>query len=102
MVIADTRTLKVIEVVDLNTMHDPDTLIGWCRGLLLDGDRMWIGFSRMRATKFRDNVAWVKNGFRHYLGTHVGLYDLRERRCLAQLDMEAAGLNAVFGIYPAG
>jgi hypothetical protein len=44
-------------------------------------------------------VAWLKNGFRHYLGTHVALYDLKERRCLAQLDVESHGLNAVFGIY---
>ena len=71
VVIADTRTLKVIEVIDLASMHEPDTLLGWCRGLMLDGDRMWVGFSRMRPTKFRENVAWVKNGFRHFLGTHV-------------------------------
>lgn len=101
VVIADTVTLEVIEVIDLASMHEPDTLLGWCRGLMLDGDRMWIGFSRMRPTKFRENVAWVKNGFRHFLGTHVGLYDLGNRRLLAQLDVDAAGLNAVFGIYPA-
>jgi hypothetical protein len=101
VVIADTRTLTVTEVIDLTTMHDPDTMLGWCRGLLLDGDRLWVGFSHMRPTRIRENVAWVKNGFRHWLGTHVALYDLRERRCLAQIDTEAAGLNAIFGIFPA-
>ncbi|MBX3029587.1 MAG: hypothetical protein KF809_05470 [Chloroflexi bacterium] len=99
--IADTRSLEVTEIIDLRDMHPADLLLGWCRGLLLDGDRLWVGFSRMRATRFRDNVAWVKNRFRHYLGTHVACYDLRERRCLAQIDTEAAGLNAVFGIYSA-
>jgi hypothetical protein len=102
VVIADLRTLQVEEVVDLGSMHDEDTLLGWCRGLLVEGDRMWVGFSRMRPTKLRQNVAWVKNGFRHYLGTHIALYDLAERRCLAQLDLDAAGMNAVFGIYAAG
>jgi hypothetical protein len=68
---------------------------------MLDGDRMWVGFSRMRPTKFRENVAWVKNGFRHALGTHVGCYDLSERRLVAQLHTDDSGLNAVFGIYPA-
>lgn len=101
VVVADAQRLVVDEVIDLNTMHGPDLLLGWCRGLLLDGDRLWVGFSRMRPTKFRENVAWIKNGFRHYLGTHVALYDLRERRCLAQLDVERHGLNAIFGIYPA-
>lgn len=99
VVITDTRTFSVEEVIDLNEMHGPDLLLGWCRGLLLDGDRLWVGFSRMRPTRFRENVAWLKNGFRHYLGTHVALYDLKERRCLAQLDVESHGLNAVFGIY---
>lgn len=99
--IADTRTLEVVEVIDLMAMHDKDLLLGWTRGLLLDGDRLWVGFSRMRATKFRDNVAWVKNGFRRWLGTHVACYDLRERRCIAQIDTEEAGLNAVFGVFEA-
>ena len=101
VVLADTRTLQVTEVIDLMSMHEKDLLLGWTRGLLLDGDRLWVGFSRMRATKFRDNVAWLKNGFKSYLGTHIACYDLRERRCIAQIDMEDAGLNAVFGIYDA-
>lgn len=102
VVIADTRSLQVTEVIDLRAMHDPDLLLGWCRGLLLDGDRLWVGFSRMRPTRFRENVAFLKNGFRHYLGTHVACYDLSARRCVAQIDTEAAGLNAVFGVYAAG
>lgn len=99
--IVDTERLAVEEIVDLNEMHGPDMLLGWCRGLLLDGDLLWVGYSRMRPTKFRENVAWVKNRFRHWLPTHVGLYDLNARRCLAQLDVERHGLNAVFGIYAA-
>lgn len=102
VVVADARTLQVTEVIDLMTMHPGDLLLGWCRGLLLDGDRLWVGFSRMRPTRFRENVAWLKNGLRHYLGTHVACYDLRERRCIAQIDTEAAGLNAVFGVFAAG
>jgi hypothetical protein len=101
VVMADARTLRVTEVIDLTAMHPADLLVGWCRSLLLDGDRLWVGYSRMRATRFRENVAWVKNGFRHYLGTHIACYDLRERRCIAQIDTEAAGLDAVFGIFAA-
>jgi hypothetical protein len=102
VVIADVGTLEVTEVIDLREMHQSDLLLGWCRGLLLDGERLWVGFSRMRATRFRENVAWVKNGFRHWMGTHVACYDLKARRCLVQIDTENAGLDAVFGIFPAG
>ena len=45
VVIADTKTLTVTEIIDLTTMHPPDTLLGWCRGLMLDGDRMYVGFT---------------------------------------------------------
>ena len=102
VVIADTRTLKVVEVINLGSMHEPDTLLGWCRGLLLDGYRLWIGFSRIRPTAFRENVAWVSRGFRRSMATHVACYDLRERRLVSEIKTEDAGLNAVFGIFAAG
>lgn len=102
LVIADTNRLEVDEVIDLPAMHGGELLLGWCRGLLLDDSRVWIGFSRMRPTRFRQNVAWLKNGFRHYLGTHIALYDLTNRRCLAQIDTDRFGIDAVFGIFPGG
>ena len=54
-----------------------------------------------RATRFREDVAWVKTGFRHWMGTHVACYDLVERRCLVQIDTEQAGIDAVFGVFAA-
>ena len=55
-------------------------LLGWARGLLIDGDRMWVGFSRIRPTKIRENVGWVLRGLKRDFGTHVGCYDLRTRQ----------------------
>lgn len=101
VVVADTRSLRVLEVIDLNEMHRTDVLIGWCRGIFLDGDRLWVGFSRIRPTKFRENVAWLGRGLKSHIGTHVACYDLASRRCLAEIELEAFGLNAVFGIFPA-
>jgi hypothetical protein len=102
LVIADTNRLEVDEIIDLHAMHRSDVLLGWCRSLLLDDSRVWIGFTRMRPTRFRENVAWLKNGFRHYLGTHIALYDLMDRRCLAQIDTSEHGIDAIFGIFPSG
>jgi hypothetical protein len=102
LIIADADRLEVEEIIDLTSMHGGDLLLGWCRALLFDDNRVWIGFSRMRPTRFRENVAWLKNGFRHYLGTHIALYDLADRRCLAQIDTERYGVDAIFGIFPGG
>jgi hypothetical protein len=99
--IADTRTLKVVETIDLTDAHPQNMLLGWTRGLFVDGDHLWVGFSRIRPTKIRENVGWVVRGLRRDFGTHIGCYDLRTRRSLAQIAVEPFGLSAIFGIFPA-
>ena len=79
---------------------DTDTpLLGWCRGIAFEGDHIWVGFSRLRPTKARENVAWVKDGFKRQVGTHIARYDLTKRSLEQRIDLEPAGLNAVFSIY---
>lgn len=100
--IASTKSLKVEDVIDLNGLDGDEALLGWCRGILVDGDTAWVGFSRLRPTMFRENVAWVKEGFRRSMGTHIARYDLAKRKLLDRFDIESATpLNAVFSILPA-
>jgi len=99
--IADTDSLRVIEVIDLTRAHPADMLLGWARGLLVEGDQIWVGFSRIRPTKIRENVGWVLRGLKRDFGTHVGCYDLRTGQSLTQIPLERYGLSAVFGIYAA-
>lgn len=101
VIIARPDTLRVEEVIDLNEMHPAGTLLGWCRSLLPDGDRIWVGFSRIRPTRLRENVAWVARGFKSVKPTHIAYYDLARRECLLEIDLEPAGLNAVYSIFPA-
>jgi hypothetical protein len=99
--IADTHTLKVVQVMDLTKAHPDDMLLGWARGLMLDGDFMWVGFSRIRPTKIRENVGWLVRGLKRDFGTHVGCYDLRTGESVQQIAVEQYGLSAIFGIYRA-
>jgi hypothetical protein len=102
VVIADTENLTVDEVVDLNEIDGNEDILGWCRGILVEGDRAWIGFSRLRPTAFRENVAWVREGFKRSVGTHVANYDLGARRLLKRVELEdTTPLNAVFSVLPA-
>jgi hypothetical protein len=101
VVIANANSLQVEEVIDLNSMHADETLLGWCRSLLIDEDRLWVGFSRIRPTKFRENVTWIMRGFKRVMPTHVACYDMRRRRCITEIDLEPAGLGAVYSIFPA-
>jgi hypothetical protein len=101
VIVANPRTLQVEHQIDLNSMHDEDALIGWCRSILVDHGKAWVGFSRIRPTKVRENVAWVLRGFKRSLPTHMACYDLNRRQCVAEVDLEAAGIAAVYSILAA-
>ncbi len=99
VVVANPATLRVEGLINLNSMADESTLLGWCRGILFEDSLAWIGFTRIRPTRFREAVSWVRQGFQRALPTHVACYDLVRRRCLAEVDLETHGLNAVFSIF---
>lgn len=104
VVIANGRTLQVDHVADLKQIDGQDALLGWCRGLLpIDKKRIWVGFTRVRKTKFQENVLWVKKAFHEGMGvkpTHISLYDLAEGKCLKEFDLEPHGMNIIFSIFP--
>jgi len=100
VVIANARTLLVERIIDLNTFHPEGTLLGWCRGLRVDDDgHVWVAFSHIRPTKFRENIGWVAHRFRRATPTHVGLYDLDAQKCLAEVELESHGMDAVFSVF---
>lgn len=102
VVIADPLKCAVKEVIDLNAMSTGDAQLGWCRSIAVDGDRIWVGFSRIRPTKFRENVGWVLRGFKRDFGTHVACYDLRRRKVVTEILVEPFGMSAIFGIFAGG
>jgi hypothetical protein len=105
IVIANSRSLQVDEIIDLKQINGQKTLLGWCRGLLpLDDRRMWVGFTRIRKTRFLENVLWVKGVLQDDMAerpTHIALYDVVDKQCVQEFDLEACGMNIVFSIFPA-
>jgi hypothetical protein len=98
IVVADARTRRTSTTIDLNTPNGPT--LGWCRGLGLTGKgAAWVGFSRIRPTKFVENISWIKNGFkRRRRPTHVALYDLEQGRRVRDIELESLGLHTVFSV----
>jgi hypothetical protein len=101
VVIADPSRCVVEEVIDLTKMSPADVQLGWCRSIAVDGSNIWVGFSRIRPTKFRENVGWVLRGFKRDFGTHVACYNLATRTCTAEILVEPFGMSAIFGIFAA-
>jgi hypothetical protein len=97
--VADKNTLEVVELVDLGTLERGGQTLGWCRGIAPGDDGVWVGFSRLRATATRENIAWVKGGFRKSLSTHIARYDLNKRTLEQRIELEEHDLNAVFSIF---
>ena len=107
LVVADLRSGRTLAVHDFNAMVESDRILGWCRGLhVLDEDRVVVGFSRLRPTKIRENLQWVKFslGLRENagkLGTRLGCFNLARSRLEWACDLEQHGMNAVFSVLPA-
>lgn len=111
VVIADCDSLQVTGIIDLREMVKSVRQPGWCRGLHMLADGMLlVGFSRLRITKIKENIAWVKAGVKKAAGgilgdpyipdmpTHLSLFDLKGRRHLWDIEIEKYGMQAVFSI----
>lgn len=99
LLIANTDTLTVEEIIDLNKIQNDGSLLGWCRSVLVEDHQAWIGFSRIRPTKIRENVGWIVHGFKRGLPTHIAQYDLKARRQIREIKLEEHNMGAIFGIF---
>jgi len=104
IVVVDATSLKIRQRIDLKTINGHEALLGWCRGLLpVHPNRLWVGFTRIRKTRFKENVLWVRSAFREGMRekpTHISLYDLKTLQCLQEFDLERHGMNIIFSIFP--
>ncbi len=104
LVKADQESGEVVRRYDLNRFEPKsDRPLGWCRGLAFADGIALVGFSRLRHTKLRQNLSWLKQGFKTAAGyrtlpTRVAAYDLEGAKLLHQWNIESAGLNAMFSI----
>lgn len=97
---------RVLQGFDLNEAHKDTRHLGWCRGICaLPEDRFLVGFTRIRPSKYRLGVEWLKNrvgapGWPGSAPTRIALYNAREASFEWTFDLEDHGINAVFSILP--
>ncbi len=103
IVIVNATTLEIERTIDLNKIDNAGkSNLGWCRGLGMVHDSLvWVGFTRFRETRFKENVRWVKRFIKgEEQPTHIALYDLAAQKRRAFIDLEAFGMHVIFGIFP--
>jgi hypothetical protein len=48
-----------------------------------------------------ENLVWMKHGLHETEApTRVALYDIVDKKCLKEIELEHAGINILFGILP--
>jgi hypothetical protein len=101
VVLVNPETLKIERIHDLNKMSGPSNgTLGWCRGLLpLDERFLWVGFTRVRPTRFRENLNWMRPQQRTHRPSHIALYDLQSGSCLEEIETEPHGIGVVFTLF---
>jgi hypothetical protein len=103
LVIVGRDSLRVERTVDLADINGTEILLGWCRGLLcVDPGNFWVGFTRIRSTRFQEKLLWLNHRLRNRMlkkPTHIALYDITNGTCLREFNLEQYGLNVVFSIF---
>ena len=104
LLVVDEERLTIEATIDLSRIGEAQTPnYSWCRGVLpLDERRVWVGFTRIRETRWKEKVKWIKHlalGFPR--PTSLGLFDIVERRLLQEINLEPLGMHAIFAPLPA-
>jgi hypothetical protein len=107
IIILDAGERVVRRRIDLNEVSGDGTPLGWCRGIeVLDDRHAVVAFSRLRPTKWKQNVRWVKRRLGGagvgLLPTRVAMVDLKDERFVWEANLEQTGMNVVFSVQQAG
>lgn len=99
LVTADLVSQKVVGTVDICKEQGLGR-IGWCRGLHIEGDIVYLGFSSIRRTRQSRKLAWLGENFSKVLGKPACVieYDVRKHEMLRRIDIKNHALDAIYGI----
>jgi hypothetical protein len=76
---------------------------GWCRGLHIDGDLFYIGYSRLRKTHLKSKLKYLSRGnFRYGFGNSslIVAYDMLRDRVVRVYESPEGLIDAIYGILP--
>tara|TARA_Y100000768_G_C23966497_1_gene678126 strand:- start:429 stop:1421 length:993 start_codon:yes stop_codon:yes gene_type:complete len=98
----DIEEEKINKIIDLNKFAEGDSSLGWCRGYTTAENLNYVGFSRIRPTKFIENIKWlgskITDKYKLKMPTRVEIYDSEFLKIIDTIELEGVGLNWVFSI----
>lgn len=112
LVIASVASRKVEDVIDLNRFNPHGGRIGWCRGLEVEGDIAYLGFTRLRESKWADTFQTARDILHgRKRNSHITAIDIKRCVLLDSYDYTKRSSSAIFtlmnhdrvtGALPAG
>ena len=97
LIVASVATRKVEEIIDLNQFNARGTKIGWCRGLEVHDDMAYVGFTRLRFSKWAETFQTAKDALRgRKSNTHIEAIDLKRKRLVDSYDQDRFASGAIF------
>lgn len=108
IVVANPKTTQLERVINLNEINPTLKALGWCRGLhIIDRDHVVVGFSRLRPTKIKENLLWLRGYLMPEedagkLPTRIALYNLKKQELCWEFNLEELehNMNEIFSIHP--
>jgi hypothetical protein len=102
-VCADRVSKNIERVFDLNETDGEGVQFGWCRGLLLEGNITYAGFTRIHRTATKENVTWLPGKVfgKNMLPTRIAKYDMVQQGKLSEVKLPCGMIDAGYRIVRA-
>lgn len=103
ILIGDPDQLKVVDSINLNKLDSGKTTRGWCRGIWLDGHRIHVAYSRLRKTRSKSRVSWVKQMVKQRPASacaSIVTYDLEARKIVREYSLDEDKIHAIYSLLP--
>lgn len=99
----DATEKRVTNIVDINAIDGRGIPLGWCRGLFVDKDFYYVGFSLLRTTKLIENLYWLKNTVKgempeKILPSRIIKIDRAKNKIVQEFEMKYPSLDMIFSI----
>ena len=103
IVIADANTYQVVADIDLAALDKSKHAKGWCRGILFEGNIIFVAFSRLWKTKNRGKIDWLyklSGNTPPPMSASIAAYDLKKMEKIGEWTLPALTLDAIYSLFP--
>jgi hypothetical protein len=99
VIAVDPHTLQRTFTIDLPAVCDTKKMLGWCRGVEVVGDRLFVGMTMLRSSRHREVLRMLLRGEQgEKLPTRILVIDLGRRRVVREIGFGAETEGTIYGV----